>query len=103
MTIVFARAIGMMTMRDDKGVDAKIIAISLHDPAFSHYSHIRELPQHTLAELKRFFQDYKTLENKIVEVDEFLGPYDAIKTIREAMKDYDERQRRLSKPPAATT
>ncbi len=46
-----ARAIGMMQMRDDKGLDDKIIAIHLDDPAFAQYTHIRELQQHTLHEL----------------------------------------------------
>jgi inorganic pyrophosphatase len=83
-----ARAIGMMQMRDDKGLDDKIIAIHLDDPAFAQYTHIRELQQHTLHELKRFFLDYKTLENKAVIVDDFMGPFEANKTIRQAIEDY---------------
>ena len=83
-----ARAIGYMQMRDDKGLDDKIIAIHLDDPAFAQYTHIRELQPHTLHELKRFFMDYKTLENKAVIVDDFLGPFEANKTIRQAIEDY---------------
>jgi inorganic pyrophosphatase len=85
-----ARAIGMMQMRDDKGGDDKIIAVHLDDPAYHQYSHIREVPQHLLHELKRFFEDYKTLENKMVEVDELLGPYEAAKAIRAACALYDK-------------
>jgi inorganic pyrophosphatase len=88
LTIVRARAIGMMTMRDEKGLDDKIIAISLFDPAYSQYTHIRELPPHQLAELKRFFEDYKTLEKKSVVVEDFLGPYEANRAIRESLKCY---------------
>ncbi len=83
-----ARAIGMMQMRDDKGLDDKIIAIHLDDPAYAEYTHIREVPHHTLLELRRFFLDYKTLENKSVEVEEFSGPFEANKTIREAIVAY---------------
>ncbi len=39
-------------------------------------------------ELKRFFEDYKTLENKQVTIEDFEGPFDAVKTIRQALVDY---------------
>jgi inorganic pyrophosphatase len=88
MCIMRARAIGVMEMEDEKGIDDKIIAVHLDDPAVRDYSHIRELPQHVLHELKRFFEDYKTLENKIVKVADFDGPFEANKIIREALAGY---------------
>ncbi len=90
MCIMRARAIGYMQMRDDKGIDDKIIAIHLDDPAVSEYTHIRELPQHVLRELKRFFEDYKTLEKKQVVVEEFEGPFEANKVLRAGLKMYAE-------------
>ena len=88
MCIMRARAIGRMQMRDDKGLDDKIISVHLDDPAVRDYSHIRELPRHTLKELERFFLDYKTLENKRVEIEDFDGPYEANKVIREGLEGY---------------
>ncbi len=90
MSIMRARAIGLMQMRDEKGLDDKVIAVHVDDPAFSHYSHIREVPQHALLELRRFFEDYKTLEHKQVVVDELQGPSAAWKAIRTAMAFYNE-------------
>ena len=99
MSIMRARAIGLMQMRDEKGLDDKVIAVHLDDPAYSHYSHIREMPQHTLLELRRFFEDYKTLERKKVEVDELQGPFEAAKTIRAAMSAYEALRTESVKPP----
>jgi inorganic pyrophosphatase len=89
MCIMRARAIGRMQMRDEKGLDDKIIAVHLDDPAMRDYTHIRELPPHSLVELKRFFEDYKQLEDKRVEVHEFDGPEEANQVIREALVGYE--------------
>lgn len=88
LTVVEARAIGVMRMRDEKGIDDKILAISTQDPAFSDYTHHNQLPAHALREIRRFFQDYKTLENKEVIVEDFLGPEDAVKILEESLDLY---------------
>jgi inorganic pyrophosphatase len=88
MCIMRARAIGLMQMRDEKGLDDKVIAVHLDDPAYNQYSHIREVPPHTLLELRRFFEDYKLLEQKKVEVDELQGPFEACRIIRASMQGY---------------
>jgi len=88
LCIMRARAIGMFRMRDEKGGDDKIIAVHVDDPAYVDYTHIDQVPKHVLLELRRFFLDYKTLENKSVEVDEFQGPDVANETIRAAIESY---------------
>lgn len=93
LTIVEARAIGVMRMRDDKGIDDKIIAVSVNDPAVCQYHDHSELPEHTLREVKRFFQDYKVLENKQVAIDDFMGPDEATRIIREALEHYRKLRR----------
>jgi inorganic pyrophosphatase len=93
LTIVDARAIGVMRMRDDKGIDDKIIAVSVHDPAVCDYHDHKQLPEHTLREVKRFFQDYKVLENKQVVIDDFMGPDDATRIILEALDLYKKLRR----------
>lgn len=93
LTVLTARAVGVMRMRDDKGLDDKILAINVQDPAMSDYRDLAELPAHTSREIQRFFQDYKVLENKTVEVDNFLGPVEALAIIREALDLYRKLRR----------
>ena len=90
MCIMRARAIGRMPMVDEKGLDDKIIAVHLDDPAIRDTRDIRELPRHTLMELERFFLDYKTLENKRVLVQQFDGPDKALSVIRESRERYEK-------------
>ena len=93
LTIVEARAIGVMRMRDEKGIDDKIVAVSVYDPAYAHLTDKKQLPDHLLRELRRFFEDYKALENKQVVVDDLLGPADAVSVILDAL-DFYRRMRR---------
>src|SRR4051812_40294905 len=88
LTIVEARAIGVMRMRDDKGIDDKIIAVNVRDPAVADYRDRNQLPAHTEREIKRFFQDYKVLEHKMVEVDDIIGPAEALAILRDALALY---------------
>jgi inorganic pyrophosphatase len=88
LTVVESRAIGVMRMRDEKGIDDKIVAVSVRDPAFSDYTAHEQLPAHLLREMRRFFEDYKVLERKQVLIEDLLGPDDALRIIGEALELY---------------
>jgi inorganic pyrophosphatase len=90
LSILRARAIGMMSMIDDEEEDAKLICIHMDDPAFNDYWHIKELPDHRLRELRRFFQDYKKLEDKSVRVQDFFGPERARRVLENSIERYNE-------------
>ena len=91
LCILRARAIGVLTMRDEKGQDDKIIAIHLDDPEYEHYHDIAELPPHRLRELERFFLDYKVLEHKTVDVQHLRGRVEAGHVVRDAVRLYQDR------------
>jgi inorganic pyrophosphatase len=91
LTIVRARAIAGFFMRDDKGVDDKIVAVAVDDPAVAHYTDASQLPPHVILEVMRFFKDYKILEKKLSEVEELYGRDKALEVIAAAQRDYRAR------------
>ena len=93
LTIVRARALGGLRMVDDKGGDDKIVSVCIDDPAYAHYQSMRELPPHILAELDRFFRDYKTLEHKRVDIEDFYDQERALRIIVESRAAYDRGER----------
>ncbi|MFN0196810.1 MAG: inorganic diphosphatase, partial [Planctomycetaceae bacterium] len=94
LTLVDARAIGLMTMVDSGKRDHKILAVATHDPEYNTFTEASELPVHRLAMIRRFFQDYKTLEGKAVEVDELTPAETSIPIIRDALERYSSLRRR---------
>ena len=90
LCIVACRPIGMISMSDEKGRDDKIVAVATGDPEFDHYTDVAQLPPHRMRELEQFLRDYKTLENKRVEVEAMSGPERAAAVIREAVALYEE-------------
>jgi len=65
---VWGRPIGGLEMRDEKGFDFKVLCVAIGD---AHQAHIETLDQvrpHRLVEIEHFFQTYKALEDKTVDV-----------------------------------
>jgi inorganic pyrophosphatase len=94
MTLVTARAIGLMTMIDSGKRDHKILSVAVGDPEFNGFREAGELPPHRLMMLRRFFQDYKFLEGKAVEVDEIQQSAIALPIIEESLQRYSQQRRK---------
>lgn len=90
LCIVPAKVIGVMRMLDNGEADDKIIAVSAGDPSVNHLNDITEMPDHFVAELRNFFEDYKKLENKTVVVEEFLNRETALQILEDSFKMYQE-------------
>lgn len=90
LCIVPAKVIGVMRMLDNGEADDKIIAVSAGDPSVNHLNDITEMPDHFVAELRNFFEDYKKLENKTVVVEDFLNRETALEILEDAFEMYQE-------------
>ncbi|MEM6644007.1 MAG: inorganic diphosphatase [Bacteroidota bacterium] len=88
MCIVSAKVIGVMRMLDNGEKDDKIIAVAVNDMSVNHNEDISALPKHFIRELQNFFEDYKKLENKTVEVEDFQDAKTAKKILLKAIDDY---------------
>jgi len=93
LTLVRSRAIGLMTMVDSGKKDHKVLAVAMDDPEYNSFRESSELPEHRLTMLQRFFLDYKTLEGKSVEVDDFQPAAFAAPIIEAALTRYSEKRR----------
>lgn len=95
LSIMRAKPIGVMKMEDQGVADDKIIAVHADDPEFEPYKSLDDLPPHRMAEIERFFLDYKVLEKKKVVIKHFLEQGKALKIIEEAMSLYQKNKKTL--------
>ena len=94
LTMIYARTIGLMTMIDSGKKDHKIVAVAAKDPEFNSYTEAAQMPPHRMLMLRRFFQDYKLLEGKAVEVNEIQPAAEAYPVISDALHRYSEQRRK---------
>lgn len=88
LCLVEATVVGNMQMIDSGEYDDKIIAVATKDPSVNHITSIEELPKHFISELRNYFEQYKVLENKQVQIENFQNKEDAYKIINEAIEHY---------------
>lgn len=95
MSLMRARPIGVIKMIDQGEHDDKIIAVHADDPEFNSYHDVSQLPPHRMNEVKAFFADYKSLENKTVEVGQILGAMEARKVLNDSIELYEQHKEEL--------
>jgi inorganic pyrophosphatase len=59
---IHARPVGVFRMRDEMGIDAKILCVPASDPRFARVQDIADIEEHDLHEIAHFFDIYKDLE-----------------------------------------
>lgn len=90
LCLVEAFVIGNMQMIDSDLIDDKIIAIAVNDPTVNYIKNLDEVPPHIFKVLKNYFEQYKVLEHKKVEINDFQGKEIAFNIIKESIEFYNE-------------
>jgi inorganic pyrophosphatase len=60
--LITCRAIGMFRMRDENGLDDKVLCVPATDPRMAHLRDITDVPEFDRLEIQHFFEVYKALE-----------------------------------------
>ena len=85
------KPIGVFYMSDDKGDDEKIICVPVSDPIACKMNDLSDVNEHFKKEVEHFFQVYKDLENKKVEVRGCGNLADAEKLIAECTERFNSK------------
>lgn len=68
MCVMVVKPIGVFHMADEKGPDEKIICVPVSDPIWNSLNDLSDMNPHQIKEIEHFFQVYKDLEKKKVDV-----------------------------------
>ena len=88
--LIDTRPLGVLRMLDRGEPDDKILAVPLNDPYYHEFFDIADIPQHLLKEIEHFFERYKDLEGKRVQIVGWEKSEIAMRVIRESIDRYDE-------------
>jgi inorganic pyrophosphatase len=85
-----AKVIGALEMIDGGEKDDKIIAVAANDVTVNHINDIDDLAPHFVKELRQFFESYKELEGKEVEIKELFDKKKAQAIVKESIELYNQ-------------
>lgn len=89
--LVVVRPVAVMRMIDCGEGDDKIIAVPVEDPRWEEINNLEDLNKHLLKEIKHFFETYKQIEGKKVEVSGFEGKESAVEAVKKSIELYNQK------------
>jgi len=89
---VEVKPIALLRMRDEKGIDDKILCVPRTDPGWNSLEALEDLPEGLRNEIAHFFSIYKNLEQKEVEVEGWYSREDAQAEIEDSRARFRERR-----------
>jgi inorganic pyrophosphatase len=91
--VIPVKVIALFRMRDDKGVDDKVVCIPEHDPNWKHVEKLEDLGEPLRDEISHFFSIYKQPEGIAVKVDGWFPREQALEIIEDARARYRDGRR----------
>lgn len=93
--LIEVRPVGVLVMRDDAGLDHKILAVPVNDPRMREVHGLQHLARHYLAEVDYFFNIYKELEGKKSDTYGWEDRLVAHQVIMESVQRYNDYKKGL--------
>lgn len=87
--IVPARVLGYLATRDNGKEDYKLISVVDCDPRYDHIRHLSDVSDFVLKEIRNFFQNYKVLQDIVVEVGEYHSLEETLTVIEESQQRFN--------------
>jgi inorganic pyrophosphatase len=91
--VIAVRPVGVLLMRDEAGLDEKIIAVPTTKLTrrYERIESYKDLPEITLEQISHFFEHYKDLEKgKWVKLERWGDPEEAFALIRQGIDNYNK-------------
>lgn len=89
--LVEARPVAVMHMIDGGEGDDKVIAVPKSDPRWEDVQDLADVNKHTIKEIKHFFETYKTIDGKQVEITGVEGREAAYVAVKKGLQMYADK------------
>ena len=86
--LIRVRPVGMLDMVEESTYDHKVLAVPERSPRFEQVQNLDDVPAHVLTEIQHFFEIYKELEGKTVEMKGWQNLAEARTAIQKSRSRY---------------
>ncbi|MFY0603072.1 MAG: inorganic diphosphatase [Flavobacteriaceae bacterium] len=89
MCVMEVKPIGVFHMADEKGPDEKVVCVPVSDPIWNSLHDLEDINLHLKREITHFFQVYKDLEKKKVDVGGWGNAEEAYEIYQKCVDRYE--------------
>jgi len=96
MCVMEVKPIGVFHMADEKGPDEKLMCVPVSDPIWNKLNDLSDMNPHMVKEIEHFFQVYKDLEEKKVDVGGWGDANEAYEIVDKCVERYLNSDHRIA-------